>query len=481
MDHSGWTPNRSSPVPIHVQIGEFIKSRILNGEWTVGTRLPSQRTLAKSFGVNRSTVVAALDELASLGLVAGNTGGGTKVVSTSWSLLAQTAPTDWASYVSKGIHHPNFPAVQEINAAEFIGGVVRLGTGELAPELLPQRHIAALFSRSAQRPVPLGYEEPKGSLHLRKQIAHRLLHQGIMVSADSILITSGGLQALQLIAVGLLKEGSTVLAEKLSYLHSLHVFQSAGMRLEGMPMDQHGLQVPFLAAYKRQYKPAILYTIPTFHNPTGIVMSGQRRDELLNLCEEHRLPLIEDDAYRDLWLDEPPPASLKARDKNGNVLYVGSMSKTTSPGLRIGWIVGSQAVIERLADIKMQTDYGASSLSQWAAGEWLSSGMYDTHLEELRAALRVRRECAITALERHFTGLADWTAPAGGFYIWLKLRQTISMRQLFQKALELGMLINPGYLYGEQENSCLRLSYSYAEPHQLSEAIGRLAELIRHM
>jgi GntR family transcriptional regulator, regulator for abcA and norABC len=480
MEDIEWKPSRHSDLSLHEQICAYMKGKILNAEWTVGTRLPSQRQMASSFGVNRSTVVAALDELASLGLVAGNTGGGTRVTNSSWGILA-SAPTDWGSYVRKGVHHPNLSAIQKINHAEFIPGMVRLGTGELAPELLPQADMQELFRRVPEQPLPLGYEEAKGNLFLRQQLARRLDKDGIRTSPDSILIVSGALQALQLIALGLMKRGSTILSENPSYLHSLHVFQSAGMRLQGIPMDRQGLKAALLERYQKQYKGSLLYTIPTFHNPTGIVMPEERRKELLKGCQKAQLPIIEDDVYRDLWLEAPPPPPLKSMDENGDVLYLGSLSKTASPGLRIGWLAGPQAVIERLADIKMQTDYGSSSLSQWAAGEWLASGLYDQHLRKVRHQLRERRDTMLAALEVHMADMADWNVPDGGFYIWLKLRQEVPVKLLFEKALREGILLNPGHLYGQDAQACLRLSYSYATLSDIGKGISRLAALVRTM
>ncbi|MGV2794739.1 aminotransferase class I/II-fold pyridoxal phosphate-dependent enzyme, partial [Clostridium perfringens] len=135
-------------------------------------------------------------------------------------------------------------------------------------------------------------------------------------------------------------------------------------------------------------------------------------------------------------------------------------------------------VIERLADIKMQSDYGSSAISQWLAAEWLSSGLYDEHLDRLRGALRHRRRIALDALERHFTGLADWNVPAGGFYVWLRLRRAAAPRKLFDTALKQGILINPGHLYDREAGNCLRLSYSYASLEELEHGIARLAGIV---
>ncbi|WP_338452857.1 PLP-dependent aminotransferase family protein [Niallia oryzisoli] len=474
-----WKPNKSSPVPLHIQITDFIKEKITNGEWTVGYKLPPQRILSKALGVNRSTVVTAYEELTAEGLIEGKSGSGTRVINNTWNLLATTAPPNWSSYVNLGIHKPNLPTIQEINQAEFIPGIIRLGTGELSPNLIPSTSLKKVFNKLSSREITHGYQEPKGLLPLREQVADYLKTIGIQTSPSSILIVSGALQAIQLISVGLLHKGSIVLTEKPSYLHSLNVFQSAGMNLIGVPLDKEGIQISQIPNYKRQHRAALLYTIPTFHNPTGTLMTVERRNQLLNICQQEQLPLIEDDVYRELWLDENPPIPMKASDNNGLVLYLGSLSKSLSPGLRIGWIVGPEPVIEHLADIKMQTDYGSSSISQWVAEALLSSGLYYQHLSEVRKELRTRRDFTLNTLNKYFSDLAVWDKPTGGFYIWLHLLPSISIRKLFESALSEGILLNPGNVYDNTAEQYLRISYSYASLPNIEDSLRRLSNIVK--
>lgn len=474
-----WKPNKSSPVPLHKQITDFMKEKISNGEWTIGYKLPPQRTLAKALGVNRSTVVTAFDELIAEGLIEGKIGSGTRVVNNTWNLLATTPPPDWSSYVNFGIHKPNLPTIQEINQAEFNSNILRLGTGELSPDLIPSTSMKKVFNELSNRDISYGYEEPKGLLPLREQIANYLNTIGISASSSSILIVSGALQALHLISVGLLHKGSTVLTEKPSYLHSLNVFQSAGMRLVGIPLDKEGIQANHIPKYKKQHSAALLYTIPSFHNPTGTLMTVERRNQLLNICQQEQLPLIEDDVYRELWFDEYPPQPIKSFDKNGLVLYLGSLSKSLSPGLRIGWIVGPEPVVEHLADIKMQTDYGSSSISQWAAVEWFSSGLYNKHLNEVRKQLKIRRDFTLDILNKYFSDIAVWEKPTGGFFIWLRLLPSLSIRKLFEIALREGILLNPGNVYDHQAEQYLRISYSFAPLTNIEDGLIRLSKIVK--
>ncbi|NOV03577.1 aminotransferase-like domain-containing protein [Paenibacillus planticolens] len=476
-----WKPDFTSETPLYEQIKTFIIHKISLGEWAVGTKIPSQRALAEHFGVNRSTVVTAISDLIAEGLLEGNTKGGTRVINNSWNLLAASPPPDWSSYVQAGIHYPNLLAIQHINRAEFQEGMIRLGTGELSPDLLPTERMKQIFAESSANPFTLGYEEPKGNLYLRKQVAQYLQGNGIQTSPSNILIVSGALQALHLISVGLLQRGSSILLEKPSYLYSVHVFQSNSMKLVGLPMDEEGIQASQIGRYKKGYNASILYTIPTFHNPTGTLMTEERRQALMKACTDEGLPIIEDDAYRELWFDEPPPLPLKARDPHALVLYLGTLSKTLSPGLRLGWVVAPEPVIERLADIKMQNDYGSSSVSQWAASEWLGRGLYQEHLIGIREQLKMRRDAAVQFLHTYFAGLAKWTVPTGGFYIWVELTVDVPMQILFERAIKDGVLLNPGSIYNRHTGSYLRISYAYAKLHELEWGLKRVAILIRDL
>lgn len=476
-----WKPDKSSNTPIFKQIVSYISNKISKGDWLIGNKLPSQRELAKMFDVNRSTIVAALEELTSLGILEGKSGHGTTIVNNTWSLLMSTSPPNWQHYIDSSIHKANSPTIQTINKLEFVEGITRLGTGELSPELFPHDMMKKVLQRVPERAYALNYLEPLGLFELRKILSQYLAKYGIHIPPSCILIVSGSLQALQLISICMLKPGSTVFIEIPSYLKSLHVFQSAGMKLSGIPMDNGGIMPWALNKNDNLEETSLLYTIPTFHNPTGRVMTEARRIELLDWCKSNRLPIIEDDAYRDLWIDEEPPLPLKAYDKNGMVLYMGSISKSLAPGLRLGWLAGPESIVERLGDVKMQTDYGASSLSQWALAEWMESGLYDQHLLILRKSLKERRDLVLHTLESYFKDIATWNIPAGGFYIWLKLNKNISTDRLFDIALREKILINPGSIYDFSKNQHIRISYSYASADSLVKGLIKLSELIEKM
>ncbi|CUX95583.1 PLP-dependent aminotransferase family protein [Bacillus velezensis] len=468
-------------LPKYIQIIQFIKEKIGNGEWPIGSKIPSQRTLAKHFEVNRSTVITALEELTADGLIEGRMGKGTVVTNNTWTLLAKNSSPDWDQYVTSGIQQPSQKIVQEINKSESNSDLIQLSKGELSHEIFPLAVMKEIMGKVSQNIEAFGYEEPKGYLPLREALSGYLRTIGIQASPSSILIVSGALQALQLISMGLLQRGSTVYLDQPSYLYSLHVFQSAGMKLTGVPMDHDGLLPEHIRMARGERGRAILYTNPCFQNPTGILMSKKRREEILAASENTQLPIIEDDIYRELWIDEIPPDPIKTIDKNGHVLYIGSLSKTLSPGLRIGWIVGPEPVIERLSDIKMQTDYGSSSLSQRVAAEWFISGEYQQHLEQVRSQLKLRRELALSVLETHLKDVATWNIPKGGFFVWVKTLPSISMKLLYTKALSKGILLNLGSIYAQEKGNYIRLSYAYASLEDLQKGIYELGLMIKEL
>ncbi len=476
-----WVPDKGSKEPVYQQIVDYISKKISNGDWAIGYYLPSERILANKFEVNRSTVSAALDILKSYGLIDGKSGKGTVIASNTWSLMISSSEANWGNYVKSGYFKENLPTIQEINSMEFKEGMVRLGTGELSPQLYPSKMMKDILAKLSQTITSLNYLEPLGLLELREIISERLNEKGIQCKPSNILITSGSLQALQLISVSILKQGLSVYTEAPSYIKSLQVFQSAGMRLIGINMDREGIQYWKIGREKKDKEDAILYTIPSFHNPTGIVMSEKRRRELFKFCIDNRLPVIEDDAYGDIWLEEEPPKPLKSLDEHGMIIYLGTISKALAPGLRIGWIVGSESIVNRLGDVKMQTDYGASSVSQWILKELLSNEYYEQYLKEMRIELKSRRDLMVSALDKYFKELAVWEIPKGGFYIWLILKRDVSMEKLFQVALKQEILLNPGGIYDFKKNNALRLSFSYIDKKDIMDNIKKLSDAVRNL
>ncbi|WP_285399695.1 PLP-dependent aminotransferase family protein [Lysinibacillus sp. fls2-241-R2A-57] len=469
-----WQPIRQSEMSLQQQIVAWITEHIERGDWVAGTKLPTQRQLAMQFGVNRSTVQQALEELKAAGILESKVGSGIYVAHNSWhSLITQTQP-NWQSYIDTSFHKPNYHTIQLINEYEQRDDVIRLGTGELAPSLLPTAEIEASLKELTLQPKALGYSSPQGSDRLREAICEYMKKRGIHAKPQNVCIVSGALQALQLIAVGLLEQGSIVFQEQTSYLNSVHPFQSVGMQMLSIDRDE---QLAQTLAQRKRKRQAVFYAVPTLNNPTGGVWTALEKKQLYEACKQSRIPIIEDDVYHELLFEATTPP-IKSMDDSGQVLYIGSVSKTLSPGLRIGWLIGPTTVIERLADIKMQTDYGSSAISQEIVLHWLQSGKYEKHIKCLRKELLRRANFVEGILHERFTEIASWSQPKGGFYIWLKFHEPIVDKELFTQLLQRQVLINPGYIYDPQDTQHIRLSYAYATDEELEVGMQILYECV---
>lgn len=470
----GWQPRRGAQASLQQQIIEWMTGNITRGDWVVGTKLPTQRQLALRFGVNRSTVQQALEELKARGLLEAKVGSGVFVANNSWYVLVKQTQPNWQSYIETSLHKPNYHTIQLINEYEQRDDVIRLGTGELAPSLLPTAEIEASLRELSLQPKVLGYSSPQGSQALRVAICEYVKKRGIQAAPQNVCIVSGALQALQLIAVGLLEQGSIVFQEETSYLNSVHPFQSVGMQM--VPVSCNADLHAVLKERKRK-RQAIFYAVPTLNNPTGEIWSKIEKEQLYTVCKALRIPIIEDDVYHELVF-EGTTEPIKAMDDSGQVLYIGSVSKTLSPGLRIGWIIGPTTVIERLADIKMQTDYGSSAISQEIVLHWLESGKYEEYLEHLRKKLKKRAEFVVEILEEKFSTIASWNQPKGGFYIWLTFKEPIVHKAFFMQLLQHQVLINPGFIYDPHDVHHVRLSYAYATFEELKKGLQILYETV---
>ena len=470
-----WKPSSDSHLTFHEQIVDWIKSCIESGDWPVGTKLPTQRQLATQWNVNRSTVQLALDELKADGLLESKMGSGVFVANNSWNVLLNKTQPNWKKHIEASIHRPNYHTIQLINEYEQYDHIIRLGTGELSPALLPTKQIEQSLKDISLDAKSIGYSSPHGNEKLRAILCDHLKKRNIQCKQENILIVSGALQALQLIAIGLLEEGSVIFHEQPSYLSSIHPFQSAGMRMHSVMRNDPKL-ADHLRAFKRK-KQSIFYCVPTLNNPTGVNWSLEEKQNFYNACSKLQIPIIEDDVYHELLFDTSSP-TIKSLDESGLVLYIGSVSKTLSPGLRIGWIVGPSPVIERLADIKMQTDYGSSAFSQEIVAHWISTGLYEKHLMNLRQQLKERAIFVEYILEQQFREIATWNRSEGGFYIWLRFHKPIVNKALFLNLLNKNILINPGYIYDASDLHHIRLSYAYASLEKIKEGLNTLRALI---
>jgi 2-aminoadipate transaminase len=326
---------------------------------------------------------------------------------------------------------------------------------------------------------------PQGYLRLREFLAQKLKRNaGISCTSDEILITSGSLQALDLVNGILLNRGDTVIIEQASYQGALTRLTRLGVHTVGIPLDSDGMRIDALAAAlddlkRRGVRPKYIYTIPTVQNPTGTILSEARRLEMLRLASEYGVPIFEDDCYADLIWDGKRPPALYALSKQGGVIHIGSFSKSIAPALRVGYIVADWPLIARMLAIK--TDAGSGALEQMVLGEFCPA-YFDEHVPQLTRGLRLKLETLMDALNEQFGTAAEFEDPKGGIFLWVKLPDEVDTLKLYQLALAAGVAINPGPEWATDKSygkSRTRLCFAHASHEAIRAGIATLAEVCR--
>jgi 2-aminoadipate transaminase len=324
---------------------------------------------------------------------------------------------------------------------------------------------------------------PQGYRPLREFLVAKLKENaGIVCSADDILITSGSLQALDLVNGILLERGDTVVIEEDCYQGTINRYTRLGVTPVGVPLDRDGMRMDVLSNVLDQLsgwgtRPKFIYTIPTVQNPTGTILPLDRRHQMLRLAAEHGVPIFEDDCYCDLiWSGERPPA-LYAMSKAGGVVHIGSFSKSIAPALRVGYIVAPWVAMSRMLALK--TDAGSGALEQMVLAEYCTPH-FTEHVPALRRGLRAKLDTLMESLNEHFGTAAEFDEPKGGIFLWVKLPDNVETLKLYQPALAAGVAINPGPEWSVNKDhgrSRMRLCFASPSHDEIRRGIAILAEV----
>ncbi|GGB03504.1 GntR family transcriptional regulator [Macrococcus hajekii] len=462
--------------PLYQKIIDDVIHDINNGVLEPGMKIPSQRSLAAHYHVNRTTVVHAIEQLKSEGILETKEKQGIYVADNNWSKYIHNN-LNWQNYIGNSSSANNQFYIREINRCEFQKDIIRLSTGELSPSLIPNDQFREIIQNDWDIQLSSNYEEPKGNILLRKQIKALAEKRGINCEVEEICITSGALQGLKLIADGLLIPKSKIIVETPSYINSIRTWHNIHSKIVPLSIDYIKTNINSIFRENEDYTGSLFYCNPTLHNPTTHTYSIEEKYKILDQCKRKGIPIVEDDIYSELWFDGQIPKSMKELDDTNQVLYLGSLSKTVSPGLRIGWLIGNERVIDHLADLKMQNDYGASSISQFIATKWLEN-YHEEHIEKIKEKLKRSKQIMEQALTKYLADLGWWKPVEGSFYIWFRFNKRIDLKKLFQMALGEHILIHPGEIYSDKANDSLRFSYSYIDENDIESSINKLRMII---
>jgi 2-aminoadipate transaminase len=357
----------------------------------------------------------------------------------------------------------------------------------LPVEALQEAMLRVTQGANARRALQYGAEQ--GTLSLIELLAEKLTReQGLEVRPANVMIVAGSTHAVDMLARLYVSPGSAVLVEAPTYADSLHIFRDQRLELCGVPMDEEGLLPAALEEqierlHARGIPPGLLYTVPTFHNPTGRTLPEVRRKQIIELARRHHFWIVEDDVYRDLTFTDEVPPTFYALAGGEQVLSIGSFSKTLAPGLRLGWLVAPEKEIARCVGCGTTCmGGGANPLVAHMVAEYARSGAWERHIQMLRTLYQERRDGALAALERSMPAEVSWTHPRGGFFLWLSLPAHIQAHEIRQAALQQGLSVSAGdgfFIDPTDGTHHLRLTYSCASPADIQTGIQLLARLIR--
>ncbi|HEY1351708.1 MAG TPA: PLP-dependent aminotransferase family protein [Ktedonobacteraceae bacterium] len=394
----------------------------------------------------------------------------------------------WENFYAQRARTLTASSIRELLKLTQVPDIISFAGGLPAPELLPCEEVATATAEvlRTRGPQALQYGPTEGYLPLREWVAARLSTAAMQVTPDNILITTGSQQALDLLARIFFDPGDPVLVESPTYMGALQAWGSYDPRYLSVPLDGQGLLVEQMEELLQQHRPKLVYVLPTFQNPSGVSLSLQRRQRLIELIERHNLLLLEDDAYAQLRYegeDLPSLLHIAASAAGGfpaRVFYLGTFSKVLAPGMRLGWIAAPPEVIHKLVMVKQGTDLHTSMFNQIIAYTLLSQDYLLRQVPRIIPVYHRRRDAMLAALERHFPAQARWTRPEGGMFIWVTLPAAMDSADLLQKALKQGVVFVPGRAFHVTGGgaSTLRLSFSNASNERIETGIARLGRAL---
>lgn len=483
--------DKGSGIPIYEQIRSQVEALVRDGLLPPGTKLPSVRELAQDLHVSKNTVSLAYDELVTRNVLESKQGSGTFVapqirVGNELNLrtrvefesdIAEFPPMRWEPYFFR---------------SEFFGlpvskngdQLIRFTNAYPDPELFPFERIKQVTRMMLWNPkgqfFDIGHHQ--GYQPLVEYLEREMAIAGVpMAEGENDIILTGGFQrALGLVLSFLLKPGQSVAVESPAYSGVLNLLISNRIGYVPIPVDEHGMDTEYLGGVLERGEVKAIVVTPTFHNPTGAVMSPERREHLIRLAMKHRVPIVEDDWGRLLRYDGAAAPPLKSIDNGGYVIHIGTFSKVFLPGLRIGWITCPSAVGVPLVRAKMGADQSDSYFLQALLHEFIETGYFIRHVRCSMKTYKKRRNAMCNALSNHLPDGCHFRTPKGGFTIWVELPPGMKSVPLLSLARRAGVDFVPSafVMPDRKDSPALRLSFSRTTPEDIEKGIKTLCSVI---
>ncbi|MGD9807179.1 MAG: PLP-dependent aminotransferase family protein [Deferribacterales bacterium] len=463
-----WNPDKDSEIPIYVQLANHIRGLITSGVIKSGAKLPSRRTLTAKLDVSRNSVIAALELLIEEGLIISFPKCGF-FVTDNWDISI----ANWQAYIKRARHRPGNSEIRHWSDA---GGLTEFA---LSPDFDCGPYLQESFISAMNKMSKLDMKckfSKFGFLGLREAIVKHVRTFGIKADVDNILICPSNILVLYPLYESLMTSGSNFFYEQSNLIMAISNIHSIGMNMIPIPLDQHGLSVTELKKNISRYKHPVLHLDLTDQAPTGIVMSRKRKRDLMDIINEHRLPVVEIDHLRDAWHDKPFPYPLKSMDEQGNIIYMGSMIRSCPCDLQMTWLIADKYIVDHLADVLVQNGIKANFLMQIAQAELFDSGAYYELMEGVREFIKKRREKALGYLKTHLSDIALWKEKNCGFHFWLEF-PNVNIRKVFENSYFHDF--HPGYFFDLKDNSHILLCPASLRDADIEKSIIEISETVR--
>jgi GntR family transcriptional regulator / MocR family aminotransferase len=476
--------------PIFIRLARAISDDVRRGRLKPGDALPGSRSLARTLGVHRNTVLAAYAELAAEGWISAERAARTFVSSSlpdveSGARRRPAAATTLgfdlgAGRVGLDDHRGNARALTAAPGRQLLA----MSGGVPDVRLLPTAPLARAYRRALKHhgPALLGYGDARGHARLRSALGDMLSAlRGVAADSESLMVTRGSQLALDLVARALVGPGDVVAVEALGYRPAWNALASTGARLMPVPVDEHGLDVDALAALAARERLRAVYVTPHHQYPTTAMLDAGRRLRLLELARTRRIAVIEDDYDFEFHYEGRPVLPLAASDRHGVVVYVGTLSKILAPTVRLGFVVAPPALIDRLAELRLSIDRQGDQVVECAVAELIEDGELQRHVRRMRRIYQERRDVLVACLHKRLGRALSFTPPAGGMALWARADDGIDVDGWAERALLRGVLFNSAarFAFDGRPRPALRLGFAALDDSELDEGVRRMAAALR--
>jgi len=465
--------DRDSNTPLYIQLYWHLKNLIKEGVLRHNQKLPSIRKMATELGVNNVTVVNAYRQLEKEGLAYTKIGSGTYIKSEGYNLEEDRdrhQGIDELEMMEQGRLH-TMP--ETINFASITP----------TPELFPVEHFKMLINRVLDREKgnAFGYHESKGYKPLRQSVCKYLENYSIKTSMENIQIISGAQQGIDVVSKALLEFGDCVFVESPTYRGAIEAFRSRDARIIGISMEEDGINLDELKQKLYTHKPKLVYVMPNFQNPTGYSYSTDKKQKLLQLCEEYNFFVVEDDSFSELNFTQNESLPLKTLDAADRVIYIKSFSKVFMPGLRLGFMVVPRKFWNNIVAAKHTSDISTSGLLQRTFDLYLRDNLWQEHLDFMKGIYKERYNIMVEAVEENFPQEVKFKQTGGGLHLWFQLPEGYSASELYNRCLKKNVLISPDSLFYAEKSPdrYFRMSFAAVYKHQIKQGVQVIGNVLK--